>query len=152
MKQRLALVLGIILILASALFSSTLMQARVQGAPLAIPTPITQPIWNAQPKEVKFFEAASLTADTRSTCYDLSGYGTLDLHYVIDQGTTNTNTITLQFSNVTNNYVNGVAVVTANASDTGDLKEYNLFGKRTCLYADVTNSNALSVTAIGLAK
>lgn len=143
-------ILGVMLVL--ALFTGTLMQTPVEGAPLGAPTPIAQYPTNPQPRLVSFWSAASLTADARSTCFDLSGYNTLDLQYILDQGTTNTTTVNLQFSNIPGSYVSGVAVVTANAADATDLKEFNLFGGRTCLYADVTNSNSLSVTVVGLAK
>lgn len=124
-----------------------------QGAPVAVPTPITQYNWNPQPKTLEFFAGeTSLTEDTRSTCHNIAGYSTLDLHYVIDQGTVNTTTVTLEFSNIADNYPDGVAVVTANAADSADIKQFNLFGSQVCLYADVTNSNAWEITAVGLAK
>lgn len=153
MKKKLFLPLLIVLMLAAALFSTTLWQLEpVQGAPLSAPTPITQSVWNGEPKILPFWSAASLTADARSACFNVGGYGTLDLHYIIDQGTTNTTTVNLQFSNVANSYVSGLAMVSANAADATDLKEFNVFGDRVCLYADVTNSNALSITAVGLVK
>lgn len=144
------LLLGVMLVL--ALFTGSLLQTPVEGAPLGAPTPISQYPTNPEPRMVSFWSAASLTADARSTCFDLSGYNTLDVHYILDQGTTNTATVNLQFSNIPGSYVSGVAMVTANAADATDLKEFNLFGGRTCLFADVTNTNPLSVTVVGLAK
>lgn len=127
--------------------------ASVLGAPAAAPTPIAQYARNAEPMTVAFWDAATgLTADTRSACFDVSGYSTLDLHYVIDQGTVNTTTLKLQFSNISGAYVDGIAVVTANAADTSGLVQYNLFGRSVCLYADVVNANSWSVRAVGVVK
>lgn len=124
----------------------------VQGAPAAAPTPITQYMRQPAPKVINFWESATaLTADTRS-CVNIDGYNTLDLHYVIDQGTVNTTTLTLQFSNITNDYVNGLAVATNNAADTSNLQQYQVFGRNVCLHANLTNSNAFTITAVGLAK
>ena len=146
--------LAIALALALAWFGGSLIgQTPVQSAPLAAPTPIAQYAWNPQPRLVEFWGTATgLTTDTRSACHDLSGYNTLDLHYVIDQGTLNTTTLKLQFSNIDANYVDGVSVAAANVADASGLQQYSVFGRTVCLYADVTNSNAWTVTAVGLAK
>lgn len=146
------LVLSLLILLGLAGVFDLALQMPVQGAPVAAPTPITQYAGNSEPKLLPFWSASSLTADGRSACFNVGGYSTIDIHYIIDQGTTNTATVNLQFSNVTNSYVTGVAMVSANAADATDLKEFNLFGDRACLYADVTNSNALSITAVGLVK
>jgi hypothetical protein len=124
----------------------------VQGAPAAIPTPITQFMRQPAPKVINFWSTATaLTADTRS-CVNIDGYNTLDLHWIIDQGTVNTTTLTLQFSNITDSYVNGVAVATNNAADSTDLNQFQVFGRNVCLHANLTNSNAFTLTAVGLAK
>lgn len=137
-------------LVAGSLF--TMQPNAVQGAPAAIPTPITQYARESAPKVINFWASpTALTADTRS-CVNIDGYNTIDLHYIVDQGTVNTTTLTLQFSNITNDYVNGLAVATANAADTADLKQYQLFGRNVCLHANLTNSNAFTITAVGLAK
>lgn len=148
------LVLSLLVLVGLAgVFSLALqMPVPVQGAPLSAPTPITQYVGNSEPRILPFWSAASLTADGRSSCFNVGGYSTIDIHYIIDQGTTNTATVNLQFTNVKNSYITGVAMVSSNAADASDMKEFNLFGDRVCLYADVTNSNALSLTAVGLVK
>jgi hypothetical protein len=149
-----ALVLTALVLLGLAgVFSLSLqMPMPVSGAPLAAPTPITQYAGNNAPKLLPFWSASSLTADGRSSCFNVGGYNTLDVHYILDQGTTNTTTVNLQFTNVKNSYITGAAMVTSNAADASDMKQFNVFGDRVCLYADVTNSNALSLTAVGLVK
>jgi hypothetical protein len=153
MNKRFSLGIAVIVFAVAIVAGSFLLPApAVQGAPHAIPTPITQSPRTAAPKVINFWSSATgLTSDTRS-CVNIAGYNTLDLHYVIDQGTVNTTTLTLQFSNISGAYVNGLAVVTANAADTADLKQYNVFGNEVCLYADVVNSNAWTITAVGIAK
>jgi hypothetical protein len=124
----------------------------VQGAPNAIPTPVVQYMRQPAPKVINFWAApTALTADTRS-CVNIDGYNTLDLHWIIDQGTVNTTTLTLQFSNITDSFVNGVAVATNNAADATDFQQFQVFGRNVCLHANLTNANAWTLTAVGLAK
>lgn len=125
----------------------------VQGAPNAIVTPIAQYMRQPAPKVINFWASpTALTADTRSACVNVDGYNTIDLHWIIDQGTVNTTTLKLQFSNITDSYIDGVAVATANALDSSNMNQFNVFGRNVCLYADVVNSNAWTITAVGLAK
>jgi len=124
----------------------------VQGAPVAVVTPITQYPRQPAPKVLNFWASPTgLTEDTR-VCINIDGYNTVDLHYIIDQGTVNTTTLKLQISNIDGAYVDQVTVLSANAADTADLKQYQLFGRTACLFADVVNSNAWTITAVGLAK
>lgn len=126
------------------------------GAPVAVPTPITQAPYNAQPSIVQFWAPGdTVTADERS-CANSTGYSTLDLHYILDQTTVNTATLTLEHSNITSGgyadtllYPDGVAVVSANAADAADMKQFHVFGVRTCILADVTNSNSLGIAVVG---
>lgn len=129
------------------------------GAPAAVPTPITQAPFNAQPKIVNFWEPGdTVTADER-VCVDSAGYSVLDLHYILDQTTVNTATLTLEHSNITSGgyavtllYPDGIAVVTNNAADAADMKQYHVFGRLTCINADVTNSNSLGLGVVGELK
>lgn len=142
-------ILGLALLIGSMFFMKA---TSVQGAPNAIPTPVTQYMRQPAPKVINFWATATaLTADTRS-CAQIDGYNTLDLHWIIDQGTVNTTTLTLQFSNITDSFVNGVAVATANALDSTDFQQFQVYGRQVCLHANVVNANAWTITAVGLAK
>ncbi|MCL4863382.1 MAG: hypothetical protein KJZ93_28520 [Caldilineaceae bacterium] len=124
----------------------------VQAAPAAAPTPITQYPRNPAPRVANFWQApTALTADAR-TCVNVDGFNVLDLHYIIDQGTVNTTTVTLQFSNIDGAYVSGPAVVSANTADTADMKQFQVYGRWACLHVDVSNSNPWTITAVGLVK
>lgn len=149
-------IVAIALFLMAALIVSpvfNLAPELVQGAPAPAPTPITQYQREDSPRIVEFWgSATALTADTRSTCYDLAGYNNIDIHYIIDQGTVNTTTVTLEHSNNNSTYPDGINVVASNAADADVMQQYPLFGKWTCLYANLTNANTFTITAIGLAK
>jgi len=94
----------------------------------------------------------TITASGASEEYKLMNYEALDLHYVIDQGTTNTVTIKLQYSNDGSNWADGAAIVSANVADANEMvQKYNV-GAYTRLYATLANSNPITITVIGLAK
>ena len=104
---------------------------------------------------VKFYDEEVLTADDQ-TCLDLKEYRTLDLEFVVDQGTTNTTTVILEHTigagaDLTVNTV-GQTVVSANAADADDLNRFDLYGVYTCVDINVTNSNAVTWTVWGIAR
>ncbi len=152
------LVIVAVTLLALLLLPLRGVQANVPQ-PLAIPTPVTAPAHSTAPNAPEFplfFNAKPLTEDTRSSCFELPEYSIIDLQWLIDQTIVNTtaNTITLklQYSNDNINYVDGAAFVSANAADAGDMQQYNLFGRHTCIYADVSNTQTVTVTVIGTVK
>ena len=123
-----------------------------QAAPLAAPTPVAVTVKNPAPEFPVFFDAKVLTADTRSSCFEVPDYSAIDLMTVIDQTDVNTVTLTLNFSNNNLNFADGVAAVSANVADATALNQFLLFGRWTCLYADVSVTNPVTVTAIGVVK
>ena len=127
--------------------------------PLAIPTPVTAPAHSTAPNAPEFplfFNAKPLTDDARSSCFEVPEYSIVDLQWLIDQtivnSTANTITLKLQYSNDDANYVDGASFVSSNAADAGDMQQYNLFGRYTCIYADVSNTQTVTVTVIGAVK
>ena len=126
------------------------------AAPLAAPTPVSiaHPSGPA-PEYPIFFNAAVLTADTRSSCFEVPEYTIVDLQWIVDQTligvVPNTTTLTLQHSNGST-YVDGIAVATANIADVDGLDQFPIYGRHTCIYADVANTNPITVTAIGVVK
>ncbi len=93
-----------------------------------------------------------MTASGASNAMQLSKYEVLDLQYVIDQGTTNTTTLKIQFSNDNTNWSDGINVVANNAADANAMQQFNNFGRYTRLYATLTNANAVTITARAVAK
>lgn len=125
------------------------------AAPAAAPTPasVTRPGNGEAPEFPVFFNRAVLTADTRSSCFEVPEYSTVDMQYVIDQSDVNTTTVKLQFSNDLVTYVDGVAIVSANTEDASGMQQFQLFGRHTCVYADViTSTYPITVTVIGVVK
>ena len=127
-----------------------------QAAPSFAPTPVAAVQRSLAPEFPVFFNAKVLTADTRSNCFEVPDYAVVDLQYIVDQTlvdlAANTTTLTLQWSNDNSNYVNGLAVATNNITDTNDIQQYQLFGRHACVYADVSNTNPVTVTLLGVVK
>ena len=126
------------------------------AAPAAAPTPVAAVQRSPAPEFPQFFRTKVITVDSRSDCFEVPDYAVVDLQYLIDQtavaGAPNTTTLKLQFSNDLVTYIDGTNVVSGNAADASDLQQYQLFGRHTCVYADVTNSNPLTLTVNGVVK
>jgi len=101
---------------------------------------------------VTFASASAKTADGGSSAFQLPGYDSLDIQYVVDQGTVNTTTIKLQYSNDNSNWSDGPNIVAANAADADSMVQAANMGRYTRVYFDVTNSNAVTWTVIAVAK
>lgn len=146
---------AVITIAALALLLSSLMTgpARVSAAPAALVTPVSVNHAGGASKVVTFFTTRVITQDTASACLNIQNNEKMDLQWVIDQGTTNTATLKLQFSNNgAANVVDGATFATANAADAGDMQQYTVYGVCARVNVDVTNANALTVTVIGNGK
>lgn len=141
------------LLLFALLFTMLLPQAPVSGAPLGAPTPvsITRPA-NGTFKVFDLFSTRPITQDTTSTCFDVGAYSLADVQYTIDQGTTNTTTLTTKWSVDGGTLVSGVNVVASNAADATDMQQVQTFGRYMCLLADVSTSDTITITAKAIAK
>ena len=71
---------------------------------------------------------------------DVGRYTIADVQYTIDQGTTNTTTLTTKWSVDGGTLVSGVNVVASNAADATDMQQVQLFGRYFCLFARCGNS------------
>ena len=122
-----------------------------QAAPPAIPTPVsfTHSAENVNAPVRFWADGTVITQDGASTAYVLAEAEGLDIHHVIDQGTSvNTITLVLQFSNDGTNWVEGLDVLASSAADVNDLLQFNNFGYRTRLWITTTNSNNVTLTHI----
>lgn len=140
-------------VLATALWFAGAHMVAVEASPPAAPTPVVTG-WNPSSayKLVTFWDTQTITADGGSTVFALPEYTVLDYQYVIDQGTTNTVTLKLQHSNNGQHWTDGATLVSNNAADANALNQALNFGLFTRIYADVTNTNTLTITVTGLAK
>lgn len=150
MNKRLIILCAGLLMLVMLTSLYILPAAPVDAAPAAAITPVTYSGQSSQSTKVTFFNG-NIAADTR-VCADLSNYSKVDLQWIIDQGTVNTTTIKLQWSNDNVNFEDSATVASANVADTHSGQQYVLAGQYNCIYADVTNSNALGLKILGVAK
>jgi hypothetical protein len=144
-----------VLLVALLLASLPGASAPATAAPAAIPTPasVTRPSANGNFITFSpFAGTASIAEDTYSSCYDVGKYSTIDVLYVIDQGTTNTTTLTSYWSIDGTTKAAGVNVVASNAADATDMAQLQVFGRYFCLLANVTNTEAITITAQAIAK
>lgn len=122
------------------------------AAPGAAPTPVTG-FYSPDGNYFSVLEARAVTTDTRYIVESsLASFEQADIQYLVDQGTVNTTTVTIQFSNDKVNWVSGPALVSSNAADGGDLTPFRVFGRYTAFYVDVTNTNPVTWTINLLAK
>lgn len=157
-KKFTILSMTVTLMLLAALFGGMLFapMPSADAAPAAAITPVSFSGQSGDNAKITFFNG-NIAADTR-VCHDLSNYNKLDLQYVIDQGTVNTTTLSLQWSNDhnpstnTGNYLAQATVVSANAADASGGNQYLTAGQYMCVLADVANSNALGLKVLGVAK
>jgi hypothetical protein len=128
------------------------------AAPAAAPTPVSVTLPSGPvPEYPVFFNGnGPITADTRSSCFEVPDYSVVDLQYLIDQtiadNVVNTTTLKLQFSNDLVTYVDGINVVASNTADASSLQPFAIFGRYTCVYADVSNTNPITLTVVGVVK
>ena len=101
---------------------------------------------------VPFWSATTKTADAGSNSYQLMTYEFLDIQWVIDQGTVNTTTLKVQYSNDDSNWSDGPNLVANNAADADGMVQVANLGRYTRIYADVTNSNTITFTVKAIAK
>jgi len=154
-KKRAAAVLavpfvGVMLLL---LVFGMVVQPRAQAAPLPAPTPVSSDATAAGKNPVvTFWKAKALTANGASNVIELPDMERMDLQWVVDVGTVNTTTIKLQYSNDGTNWVDGVNVEASIAADKNNLQQFNNFGRYTRLYATLTNSSPITITAIAVGK
>jgi hypothetical protein len=145
----LAAMIGLILVaLMLAILGSATPSA---AAPEAAPTPVSAD-YAGGATNVVFWEAEAITADGGSDAKQLVNYESLDLSYTVDQGTVNTTTLKIQFSNDGTNWADGINIVAANAADATGMVQLNNFGRYTRVYADVANSNTVTWTVLAVAK
>lgn len=118
------------------------------------PTPVSVSVFSERPSgPFYWFDGEVITEATNSTAYQLSSAELLDVQTTIDQGSSsNAITLTLQYSIDKSNWTDGADLVTASAADATDLQQFPMFGAWVRIAAVVTNTNAVTVTAVGLAK
>ena len=118
--------------------------------PLAAPTPVSVNPGSGVGRASVLWAAKVITADTATGAMDILNYGKADVQWLIDQtvvaAAPNTTTVKLQFSVDGTNWVDGINAVASNTADAGDMQQFAMFGRYVRLYADVTNTNPITLT------
>lgn len=148
MKRVLWPIIGSILVLivfASIVLTPSL--SGVQAAPHALPTPLAYDNSKTTNKVVRVFSDRVLVADN-TQCVNLTAYDNANLQIVIDQASINTTTLKLLYSGDGVHYTTGPTIVNANTIDLNDIYAAPLYMRDTCVFADTSNSNPVTVTVL----
>lgn len=151
MKKMILAIVGALVVFALVL-TAIAGGPTAQAGPLAAPTPVVSGYSAKAPTELTWWDATAVTEDGGSTALVVSQWQATDIQYVIDQGTTNTVTLKLQFSNDNVNWTDGATIASAIAADGSVLSQQAVFGKFARVYADVANTNPVTLTVLGILK
>lgn len=156
MSKRFSVIFALVLVaLALMVFGGIAPQATAAPRAAITPVAVEDPLGGGESVLIKFYDGEALTADDQE-CRDLREYRVIDLEYVVDHGTTNTTTVTLEHTNGAGSDLTvnttGQTVVSANAADADDLNRFDLYGIYTCVDINVTNSNTITWTVYGVAR
>ncbi len=147
-----ALPLLLFLLIPIFLFILSLDFNQASAAPAFIPTPVANVNLGSAGRVLNIFPTEAITVATRR-CVPASPYDYLDLQYIIDQATTtNTLTMTLQYSNDIVNFEAGPVVASGISADGASLTQRANFGAYACIYATVDNTNTVTATVIAVGK
>lgn len=147
--------LAVAVVIFAALVLSMTGPANVTAAPSAAPTPVSINHAGTFADVPVFWSTQVVTADGGSSLQNIQNHQVVDLQWGIDQTlltTMNTTTLKIQFSNDGVNWIDGASFVSANVADANDMQQYAIFGRYARVYADVSNTNPLTLTVIGVAK
>lgn len=145
-----ATAVSLVLLLIALLLGQPTLPAT--AAPQAIPTPVSVTHSGVRSDIVTFWDGEVITEDGCSPLLNIADHSKIDLQWTVNQTTTNTTTFSLRFSNDGEALAVGATVLNANAADATDMQQFAVFGRQACIYADVTNSNPIEVTFVGVAK
>jgi len=154
----LAYVIALALVLLVALQIIIAPAPAAVAAPPAAPTPVANIPGDSDNSLYVVFStgAFSITADANTSGRLMQSYEYVDIQSTIDQTAVatvfNTTTITIQFSNDNSNWTDGPAIVSANVADATTITRLQLFGRYIRFKQDVSNTNPITITLLGLAK
>jgi uncharacterized secreted protein with C-terminal beta-propeller domain len=148
----LGLIATVVVLLVLVLVALGLNTQSSQAAPMAAPTPMAVAPKNPAPEFPMLFTTRVISADVRSDCFEVPDYSHIDLHWIVDMAAVNTTTLKLQHSNNNTSYVDGISFVSAAVADAESMQQYAIFGRWTCVYADVATTDNVTVTVLGVVK
>lgn len=148
---------AVVLGLAAYIWAAIVLTPPAERVQAAVITPVVQSARGPEAARLAtFYNRQVITSDTRA-CFDLKDYETLDYQYQVDATAGNATTVTLQQTNIDPtagpfNSANVIATVPATPADADVMSQAALFGRWNCLFVDVTNSNPITFTVVGVAK
>lgn len=151
--RKYGLMITIIIALVALASLNLVMAPQAPPVQAAVITPVAQTGRDGS-RLATFFDVRAITADTR-VCFDLADFEIMDLQYQVDATDANTTTVKVQQTNIdptSGPFNDGVTVATVVSTDANTMLQTGLFGRWNCVYADVTNTNPVTLTIIGVAK
>lgn len=116
------------------------------ASPALAPTPVANTIAGEDGRFFNLQAATALAADTNTGGVEVLPFDALDVQYVIDHGTANTTTLTVQYSNDNSNWVNGVALVTGSTADGSDITRVPVFGRYMRVNQNLSTTDTITIT------
>lgn len=123
-----------------------------QAAPPAAPTPVANLTDTGTGRYFPLQTETAIAADTNTSALDVTSFNYLDVQTTIDQGTVNTNTLTVQYSVDGSNWDDGLALVTSNAADATEVTRVPVFGRYVRIKQDLTNTNTITITLLAIGR
>jgi hypothetical protein len=142
-------VVTVALLTLPALFAPAALPANAALAP----TPVANLVENGPATYFSFQPATAIAADTNTSARDIRGFNSLDVQYVIDHGTVNTSTLTVQYSIDNSNWTDGAVLVSASAADgNGLVARIPAFGRYMRINQNLTNTNTITITLVAVGR
>lgn len=158
-RNTFAFTLAAAAILVIVLLSTLSYQSPATAAPMAAPTPVSVTSAGVRSAVAEFWTTDVITSDRCSPGLSTLDHEKMDLQYVIDvrAGSVNTTTFSLRHSNVDNtydttNWNTDKNVSSAISADGSVSQQYQIYNRWNCIYADVANTNPITVTFIGVLR
>ena len=152
MKSKLQ-ILAVAVLLGGALLVGALLPVATQPAQALSVTPVANLVTSNARQLFEFATTKALAADYNTTPVEISSFAWADFEYVVDQGTsTNTTTVTVQYSNDKSNWIDGPALVSSNSADASDMTRLPLFGQYMRINVNVANTNTVTWSLSALAR
>lgn len=135
----------------------SVMQRPASAAPnLAVLTPVANNNGSGQePRFAQFFSGTPISSDTR-VCAQLGGYNAADFQFKVVQTGANTITLKHQYSNNNADFIDGTSFMSGTPvpaqTPFGNMAQHALFGRYTCVFADLDNTTPVSVYVSAQAK
>lgn len=123
------------------------------AAPPAVITPVGVTYAPGISRIATFADGQVITSSgALGTVQNVQEFEAMDVQVVVDEGDSQALTLTLQFSNDGDNWVDGPALGSNLTADTNTLDQHAIFGRYGRVNAEVGTDAAITITVIGVGK